>query len=458
MVPARRRRARRWAFLATAALSGLLFPPSGLAGSGVVTPPPLFFAARVEGFTVRPTSTTSARTVNPGSGYSVADLASTAGLDGSRSLQMKAVGSTNDPGDLGGAALFADPDSPTASSTFPNYAEAFFPSFEAVGQSQVSEKCAINREPRAEPACRQQAGPYAFAKVTPDGAAPVSEGFARNSGHGDSGETTSRAEIRPTEDGGVAGTQINEGRDLGVAGTPIRVESFLARSSVVATYAGVEATGECNARTTVGGVPFESDPDLQALLGPFSKATGITVKYTPPTKPVVNETFGGTKEVSCTGARFEVSGLPGGTSSDVTYGSTYSTASPTSDRPLFETGLPSIGDVSDSTFVATAPGGFARGPVAPLGTAATDVPAGPAAPSGSVPAVTSAGGGTQQVPVAGGGGLVARRIATLPLAMGTAVAASLLPLGIWLLLGVVGSLARGLPSLRLPPFRDPGPA
>jgi len=29
-----------------------------------------------------------------------------------------------------------------------------------------------------------------------------------------------------------------------------------------------------------------------------------------------------------------------------------------------------------------------------------------------------------------------------------------LALGVWLLLGVTGSLARGLPSLRLPPFPD----
>lgn len=409
---------------------------------------------------MRPTSTTSARTANPGSGYSVADLASTAGLDGSRGLQMKAVASTNDPGDLGGAVLFADPDGPTASSSFPGYAEAFFPSFEAVGQSQAAEKCAINSQPREEPACRQQPGAYAFAKVTPDGAAPVSEGFARNSGQGDSGETTSRADIRPTDDGGVAGIQINEGRDQGVTGTPIRVESFLAQSSVVATYAGVQAAGVCNARTTVGGVPFESDADLQALLGPFSKATGITVKYTPPTKTQIRETFGGTREVSCTGPRFQVSGLPGGTSSDVTYGTTFSTASPTSDRPLFETALPSIDDVFESPVAGSAPsvGTTPRVPVGASGPSPVVPASTPNAPSVSVPAVTSAGGGEQAVAVPLAGNLVARRIATLPLAVGTTVAATVLPLGVWLLLGVIGSLARGLPSLRLPPFRDSGPA
>src|SRR5687768_13596417 len=126
---ARRLRVTQWSLLLLAAGSLLLAPSS--AGQVAAVPaaggPPLFFATRLEGFAVRPSATASARTANPGSGYTVADIASTAGLDGSRNLQMKAVASTNDPGDLGGAALFADPDSATASSTFPGYAEAFFP-------------------------------------------------------------------------------------------------------------------------------------------------------------------------------------------------------------------------------------------------------------------------------------------------------------------------------------------
>jgi hypothetical protein len=52
------------------------------------------------------------------------------------------------------------------------------------------------------------------------------------------------------------------------------------------------------------------------------------------------------------------------------------------------------------------------------------------------------------------GGLIPKRIDTLPLAVGTAAAATMLPIGVWVLLGVTGSLARGLPRLRLPPFPD----
>ena len=437
----------QWTLLLLAAGSMLLAPSSAgqtapAAGSG----PPLFFATRLEGFSVRPSATASARTANPGSGYSVADLASTAGLDGSRSLQMKAVASTNDPGDLGGAALFADPDGATASSTFPGYAEAFFPAFEEVGQSQIAEKCAVNREPREEPACRDQPGAYSLAKVTPDGAEPVVEAFARNAGNGESGDTISRADVRPTDDGGVIGVQLNEGRDMGVEGTPIKVESFLATSTVVSTYAGVTGSGECTARVSVFGQAFESDADLQALLEPFSKATGINVKYTPPTKVQVKDTLGGTKEVTCTGARFQVSGLPGGTSTDVIYGSTYATATPTSDKAIIGADVPPIDDVL-STTVTAAPSGAAPSP--------TEI-ASPTAPALEKPAVTSDGGGQQQV--ASGPGLVERRIETMPLAVGTAVAAVVLPLGVWLLLGVIGSLARGLPTLKLPPFRDPSSA
>ncbi len=394
---------------------------------------------------MRPSATVSARTANPGSGYTVADIASTAGLDGRRSLQMKAVASTNDPGDLGGAALFADPDGATASSTFPGYAEAFFPTFEAVGQSQISEKCAVNREPREEPACRDQPGAYSLAQVTPDGLKPTVKGFARNAGTGESGDTVSRADVQPTQEGGVVGVQLNEGRNLGVAGTPIQVESFRATSTVVATYAGVTGAGECSARVSVFGQSFESDADLQALLGPFSDATGVTVRYTPPSKIQVKDTLGGTKEVTCTGARFQVSGLPGGTSSDVIFGATFATATPTSDKAIIGEDVPPVDDVLRKTISSGTAGVDA--------TSSPFVTPVPAASSVEGAAVTSDGGGQQQV--AAGPGLVERRIDTMPLAVGTAVAATILPLGLWLLLGVIGSLARGLPRLKLPPFRDP---
>jgi hypothetical protein len=56
--------------------------------------------------------------------------------------------------------------------------------------------------------------------------------------------------------------------------------------------------------------------------------------------------------------------------------------------------------------------------------------------------------------VAGGPELVRRSIDAVPIGAFTAVGGALLALGVWLLLGVTGSLARGLPTLKLPPFHD----
>lgn len=265
-------------------------PPSRAA-----TPPPSFFAVRLEGYAARASSTVQARTLDPGTGYSFAKIDSTAALDGSRSLQMKATGTTNDPGNLGGAALFS-PDSATqGTSRFPNFSEAFFPFFEEVGQSTVAEKCAINAESKETPECRKQAGPYALAKVVPDEDAPSAEGFARNGGSGEGGgDSTTISRVSVRDDGGLIGVQRNEGRNIGVPDTPIVVESFLAAATVVATPAGVAGEGECTAQVSVGGEAVTSDEELQALLGPLS---GAVVRYEPPTEPTVTETFGGTKEV-----------------------------------------------------------------------------------------------------------------------------------------------------------------
>ncbi|HEU5085097.1 MAG TPA: hypothetical protein VFU14_17275 [Acidimicrobiales bacterium] len=52
------------------------------------------------------------------------------------------------------------------------------------------------------------------------------------------------------------------------------------------------------------------------------------------------------------------------------------------------------------------------------------------------------------------GELVRRGVDALPIGALTGAGGAALALGVWLLLGVTGSLARGLPSLRLPPFPD----
>lgn len=432
------------------------------------TPPPLFFAARLEGYAVRASATAQARTLDPGSGYSFASVGSTAALDGSRDLQMKATGTTNDPGNLGGAALFT-PDSPTSgTSNFPNFSEAFFPAFEAVGQSSVAEKCSLNAASKESPECRDQPGPYALARVVPEPDAPSAEGFARNGGSGeDGGESVTRSRISAGDAGEIIGVQRNEGRSIAVPGTPVVVESFLATSKVTATPDGVSAEGTCTAEVTVGGEPVTTNEELQALLGPL---TGTAVEYQPPTEAAVTETFGGTKEVTCTGARISVTG-PDATL-DYTFGQTFATASPPSDAGglsasgvlggTFGGGTSSAGGPTLSR--SPAPGVLpAGGPTATPGTVgssrSTTPP--PSGAGGGQAAGSPGAAGLSRSPIGGGAlsaaappALLRTKLDTFPIALTTAAAATVLPLGVVLLWAVVGSLARGLPALRFPPFRD----
>ncbi len=76
-------------------------------------------------------------------------------------------------------------------------------------------------------------------------------------------------------------------------------------------------------------------------------------------------------------------------------------------------------------------------------------------------AAAEQGAPTSTVPIADDGPvesaspeLVRRAIDTLPIGVLTGASGAALALGVWLLLGVTGSLARGLPRLRLPPFPD----
>lgn len=433
-----------------AALLVLTFAPTSVAA----TAPPLFFNVRLEGYALRSSTTTSSTTLNPSPAYSFAKVDSAANLDGERNLQMKATGTTNDPGDLGGAALFT-PDSPTkGTAEFPNFSEAFFPAFEALSQTQVAEKCAVNNQPKEEPACRQQPGPYALARVTPDVTAPAVIGYGRNGGTSDqTADTFSRSQITVAENGAVIGRQVNAGRDQSVPGTPIQVKSFSAVSEVTTTKDGVAASAACDAKVVVAGQEIDSNEGLQALLSPL--AAGGTVVYTPPTPGEVKETFGGTKEATCTGARFRVA-TPAGVTEYV-YGRTFSTASPASDTAPAGTGGPvdtgggPVGGFTGTGDVGTPSDlGFPVDDSTPTQTEATvEEPTEEPAPP-----PTDDGGDD----VAGGPGLVERRIDALPVAIGTGLAAAIFPLGVWLLLGVTGSLARGRTGLRLPPFHDATPA
>lgn len=445
---------RRLAVLGAATM--VLVSGGAVPSSGAATPPPAFFAARVEGSALRVSADATATNVNPSPAYSFAQIGSTADLSGERSLQMKATGTTNDPGDLGGAALFT-PDSPTrGTADFPNFSEAFFPAFEELGQSEVSEKCAFNNESREEEACRDQPGPYALARVVPDAASPHALGEGRNAGERSNAETWSIAEVRTDDTGAIIASQRNEGRDLSVPDTPIRVRSFTAMSEVIATPDGVEATGECSARVTVGGQEIDSNEALQAALGPFA-ASGM-VEYLPPTEAEVTETFGGTKEVRCHGPRFRVTASETGVAATYTYGQTFATASKPSESAAEPEVDGVLGDGFGDIGLDTGPPPAPASP-GPTGTGVSPGPSPALEPRPDTGDDTELTAPPQAQQPPSGPGLVEQRIDTLPLAAATATAAAALPIGAWLLVGVVGSLARGATTLQLPGIgsrRSPG--
>ena len=415
------------------------------------TAPPNIFAVRLQGWAVQSTVSSTSTQEVPGFGFSFAKVNSTPALDGGRDLDMAAIGANGQDNGLGGVVLFGG-SIPTNGSNLPGYTEAFFPTFE--GKSTVSEKCAANQtEAREAPECRDQPGPYAFAQVVPEEASPAATGTARNGGGPEGGDTSTIAEIKPADDGSILSLQRNAGRDLLVPGTPVTVESFVAEVRIVATTAAVTAESVCNATVSVGGQPVASNRELQQLLGPFSTTTGVTVQYRPPTEPVIEPTPDGGLRVSCRGPQFVVDApVQGGTGVTYTYGRTFGAAGKPAQRDA--------GAISDLA------GGLVTSPVDARPTSGNGSSTGVALPTSdaSVPATpadiadgdqVAAGGSGEQVSANDAGGqLVERHLDTFPIAAWSAVAGTALPLAVWLLLGVTGSLARGSRRLRLPPFHD----
>jgi hypothetical protein len=149
---------------------------------------------------------------------------------------------------------------------------------------------------------------------------------------------------------------------------------------------------------------------------------------------------------------------------EYTFGQTFATASPPGDVAAAAAGgsfggsfggsldgtlsrSPAPG-VAGATVTPTSPGGTANATAgATTGGQATGGGATP--PTGASAPTTAATVQGSQLPE-----LVRTSIDTLPIAVTTALAASVLPLGVVMLWAVVGSLARGLPALRFPPFRD----
>lgn len=412
------------------------------------TPPPLVFSMRLEGYAIEANTFSTATAVVPRSAYSFAKLLSIRDLDGQRGLDMEARGANGQYAGLEGAVIFSGGDNPINGNNLPGYTQAFFPSFE--GFEQFSEKCAFNQtEAKETPECRDQDGPYALARVVPDQDFPVTEGVGRNAGDEDSGDAHSRSFVEPQADGSVRGLQTNRGSAQQVPGTPVMVDSYRAEQTVTTTI-GTSATDiSCSGEVSVAGQAVADNKELQQALAPLTVASDLRVTFEPATEPEVRRLPGGGLEASCRGPRITVFASPqGGSGTAYTYGFTFAAVGITENPEGF-------GDSGGSDFPPiTSVGGDTAAPP-PTATGSVSSSPTPSVPSTTAPAEEPAP--TSTVPretELAGNNLVRESIDALPVGVWTGLAAGLLPLAIWLLLGVTGSLARGLPRLRLPPFHD----
>lgn len=463
----RDRMTRRRACLAAVAVAGAaVVVPSGTVAFGqeAAAPLPNTFGLRLEGFAVESTANTTATGVAPRSAYSYAKVSSTLDLDGSRGLDMEARGANSQDAGLLGVVLFSGGDLPLNGNFLPGYTQAFFPTFE--GFSQVSEKCVFNQtEAKETPECRDQPGPYALSRVVPDEESPSATGLGRTTNSEDDGPAArSQSVIEPQPDGSIRGFQTNSGSNQAVPGTPIMVDSYVAEQTVTAALGTARAAVNCDGQVSVGGQPVADNKRLQELLAPLTIGSDLRVTFEPATESTIRELPGGGLESSCRGPRFTVFASPqGGTGTTYTFGTTTAAVGITENREPIGSGSGSIGGggfTPPSTDAGTLSPPVATGSTSSsTGTGTSSVatppataPAGDAAAEEPTPTVSIAD--DEPLESAIGPDLVRRSIDTLPIAAFTAAGGALLALGVWLLLGVTGSLARGLTTLRLPPFKD----
>lgn len=455
----RQRTSHLRACLAGAAViaASVVVPAGGSAFGQEVAPVPNTFGLRLEGFAVESSANTTATGVAPRSAYSYAKVSSTLDLDGSRGLDMEARGANAQDAGLLGVVLFSGGDVPIDGNNLAFYTQAFFPTFE--GFSQISEKCAFNQtEAKETPECRDQDGPYALSRVVPDQVAPSATGIGRNQESGEGGgDARSTSVIEPQADGTIRGLQRNSGSDQGVPGTPIKVDSYLAEQTVTASLGSATAEVRCAGEVSVGGQQVSDNKALQELLAPLTVGSDLRVTFEPATDPTITELPGGGLEASCRGPRFTVFASPqGGTGTTYTFGRTFAAVGVTENREPIGSPSGSIGGAGFTPVPSdTPPPPAATGSTSSsIGTSSTPTPPSAPATPDEAPTATVPIADDEPLETAAGPDLVRRGIDAVPIGAFTAAGGALLALGVWMLLGVTGSLARGLTSLKLPPFRD----
>ena len=499
---------RRTLLVTTVALT--LFGGVGLTGVGAAPPPDL--APSLHGAIETQALTAGvgalALFVDPGTAYSYSTMDRDDYGGGSVAYTMTARGANVNIGTIPAAVIWAapscepDPNGPCVLSGglgtpntglhegagFPAYAEALFPPppADAGASRERVYKCVLSKDAAgaaptggaAQEICKQSDAIPLTSWAEAVGDEYRSHGFSRAVGFDIPGvlkvaASESNSEVKALEGGKLASAGYSVLRDISIAGGQVTIESTRSTGSITSGTDGqADRAASCGFEgLVVGGQPV-SLAELQAgeakpLLDGIEQASGFRIELVPPS-PVVTEVREGGKHVAeCTGIKVMVT--------DIRSGSPVPVCAPPVD-PTVPQCIPAFGNRFEFTFgrmsvqqsvnkFAGPAAGGASGLIDPgllpdvgggadvLGTsvAAPDAPAGSlgapgaAAGGGAAPAAGSDGtfattGGSQPV--------LARR--NLALIGGlTAAAASAIGFVILLLIGVVGSLARGTP-LKIP--------
>ena len=502
---------KRTLLVATVALT--LFCGVGLTGVGAAPPPDLApsLHGAIETQALTAGVGALALFVDPGTAYSYSTMDRDDYGGGSVAYTMTARGANVNIGTIPAAVIWAapecHPEDPSASNGpcilsgghgtpntglhegagFPAYAEALYPPppSDAGASRERVYKCIVNKdaagaaptEGAAQDICKASDSMPLTSWAEAVGDTYRSYGFSRAIGFDIPGVlkvagSESVSEVKALEGGKLSSSGYSVLRDISIAGGQVTIESTRSKGAITS---GTDGTADRSASCgfeglVVGGQPI-SLAELQAgeakpLLDGIEQASGFRIELVPPS-PVATEVREGGKHVAeCTGIKVMVT--------DLHTGSPVPVCAPPVD-PMVPQCIPAFGNRFEFTFgrmsvqqsvnkfAGPAPGG-ASGLIDPgllpdvggtdvLGTqiAAPDTAAGdlgaPAA-AGAAPTPTSdgsfdtTGGGARNVAAIGGRNLAL--IGGL-----TAAAASAIGFVILLLIGVVGSLAKGTP-LKIP--------
>ena len=440
--------------------------------------------------------------VDPGTAYAYSVLNRDDYGEGSVAYDMGGRGANINPGTIAAAVLWAppscDPSGPnvpcilsgdgTPANTglheakgFPAYAEALYPPPPSGPSQERVYKCVVNKDGPGSPPTGGQAQQIcqsggknvpmtAWAEAV--GTEFRASGFSRAAGFDIPGALSVGGSESSSDVGALAGglvhsTGYSEVHDISFLGGQVRIQAVRSTAEIVAgadgkaktlssscTFTGLTVAGQ-SVDTTGNELPAKQ---LQPLLDAVQKATSIKVEIDAPILGEHGTDPSGKHSADCVGPAVKLTdlrteplvpvcapippstGVPGcipalGNREEVSFGHINAVESVNAfsafASDLTSTAEPAAGGVASST------GG--SGPTVGSASAGSTTPAGTPQPFASVGSPRGRGGGITRIVKPNLAGVATAAVG----------AAGSLALGVWLLIGVVGSLARGT-QLRMP--------